>query len=181
MAVTLPVDDKQNDFQSFLKEYFNSILGVICFSKRWSDPVMWSHYADEHRGIALGFDINDEHAYCVRYEQERLARSYSFTDEIPSEEFIIESITTKFKSWEYEQEVRMMVKLETECNRVWIPKEEKDVFFFTFCDELILKEVILGPCCDKNIVDIRDIVDDSVNVIAAELSDTEFQVRDKKL
>ena len=29
--------------------------GIICMSKAIDDPVMWSHYGDKHRGIALAF------------------------------------------------------------------------------------------------------------------------------
>jgi len=30
--------------------------GVLCFSRRWNNILMWSHYADGHKGICLGFD-----------------------------------------------------------------------------------------------------------------------------
>src|SRR5277367_502008 len=32
-------------------------FGVLCFSERWNDILQWSHYADRHRGICLGFDV----------------------------------------------------------------------------------------------------------------------------
>lgn len=34
--------------------------GLLCFSLDWHNPLLWSHYADRHRGIALGFDIDDQ-------------------------------------------------------------------------------------------------------------------------
>ncbi len=33
--------------------------GVLCFSRSWANPVFWSHYADKHKGIALGFEVPD--------------------------------------------------------------------------------------------------------------------------
>src|SRR5687767_14278862 len=33
--------------------------GLLCFSRSWGNPVLWSHYADKHRGICLGFDVSD--------------------------------------------------------------------------------------------------------------------------
>ena len=30
--------------------------GVFSLSKTWRSPLMWSHYADEHRGICLEYD-----------------------------------------------------------------------------------------------------------------------------
>src|ERR1700744_3670983 len=40
--------------------------GVLCFSKSWSNPVLWSNYSDRHRGLVLGFEIPDEVTFPVR-------------------------------------------------------------------------------------------------------------------
>jgi hypothetical protein len=32
--------------------------GVLCFSRSWRNPVLWSHYGDKHRGICLGFPLD---------------------------------------------------------------------------------------------------------------------------
>ena|ERR1700730_4725458 len=34
-------------------------FGMVCFSITWQNRVLWSHYSERHRGIALGFDINE--------------------------------------------------------------------------------------------------------------------------
>src|SRR5687768_7590717 len=39
--------------QEHLLRHMNSQFGVICFSDTAEDPVLWSHYADHHRGIVL--------------------------------------------------------------------------------------------------------------------------------
>ncbi|MDW9570209.1 DUF2971 domain-containing protein [Sinorhizobium meliloti] len=31
--------------------------GIVCLSDNWQHPMMWSHYADRHRGICLAFDV----------------------------------------------------------------------------------------------------------------------------
>lgn len=33
---------------------FNASQGLLCFGADWSNSVMWSHYADKHKGICLG-------------------------------------------------------------------------------------------------------------------------------
>lgn len=33
-----------------------SILGILSLSKTATDPLLWSHYANGHRGLCLGFD-----------------------------------------------------------------------------------------------------------------------------
>src|SRR6516165_6791682 len=40
---------------------------ALCFSKSWNNILMWSHYADKHRGICLGFDVANDKTSCVEY------------------------------------------------------------------------------------------------------------------
>src|SRR5574337_2128898 len=50
--------------------------GISCFSKSFNKTLMWSHYADKHAGVCLGFTINplnvgkDFMMLCVRYAHE---------------------------------------------------------------------------------------------------------------
>jgi hypothetical protein len=43
--------------RNYLRKVYEDV-GVICLSAAISDPVIWSHYADGHRGIALGLDFH---------------------------------------------------------------------------------------------------------------------------
>jgi hypothetical protein len=52
-----------NNFESRIAKPFinacleeNSKLGVLCLSEVYNDIIMWSNYADNHRGIVLQFD-----------------------------------------------------------------------------------------------------------------------------
>jgi hypothetical protein len=40
--------------------------GVLSLATHWDNPLMWSHYADEHRGICVEFDTRDHR--CDRLE-----------------------------------------------------------------------------------------------------------------
>ncbi|OHE78870.1 MAG: hypothetical protein A3G75_08915 [Verrucomicrobia bacterium RIFCSPLOWO2_12_FULL_64_8] len=43
----------------FARQYFAKVyedVGVICYSAKIDDPVVWSHYGDCHKGLALGFE-----------------------------------------------------------------------------------------------------------------------------
>ena len=44
---------KEEDRQMFtqLREVINTDVGVLCFSRTWSNPVLWSHYDERHKGI----------------------------------------------------------------------------------------------------------------------------------
>jgi hypothetical protein len=77
----------------------NNTFGVVCFSADWIDPVLWSHYGSKHRGIALGFDLDERDACKVTYRSKRI----DFSSEIVPED-VLKHLATKFKSWEYEHE-----------------------------------------------------------------------------
>ena len=42
-----------------LREVFAAHFGILCFSRNWRSPMMWGHYASNHKGLCLGFDVND--------------------------------------------------------------------------------------------------------------------------
>ncbi len=71
MSVELPDREMRKAFKA-TKDYLNRHFGVICFSKRWSNPVLWAHYADKHRGICLGFDVPDSLIEEISYSGRRL-------------------------------------------------------------------------------------------------------------
>lgn len=45
--------------------------GILCFSKKWSNLLLWSHYADKHRGAALAFEIHPDLITEVLYTTRR--------------------------------------------------------------------------------------------------------------
>jgi hypothetical protein len=113
--------------------------GVICFSRAWSNPVLWSHYAEKHRGVCLGFDIPDDLAIHVRYNGERLMRNVirDFSRGMLDEKFMIKLLGTKYKDWEYEDEVRVFANLKKR-------DKEKGQYFKGFGEDLTLRDVVLG-------------------------------------
>ena len=86
-------------------------LGLLCFSEQWKNPVLWSHYADSHRGICLGFDIHSSlHPTKVQYVTKKLRvdpdecgapHGIAIPEEVQELLFV-----TKFTHWSYEEEVR---------------------------------------------------------------------------
>jgi hypothetical protein len=121
------------------KEEQSRKTGLLCFSRDWSNPVQWSHYADRHRGLCLGFDILDADARPVTYRKTPihfdLAR-YRI-DNHYAQHFAERMISSKFSDWSYEQEVRLYVRLD--------PNTETDgLYFYDFSNELRLAEVIVG-------------------------------------
>ena len=127
-----------------IKAELSKSKGILCFSRRWSNPVMWSHYADRHKGLCLGFDVPDDTDIFrrVSYTSKRIISEidklqWAADAPDPAFNYIKQLLFTKFSHWKYEQEVRGYKTLE-----------EKDpisrLFFANFSDELKLREIIVG-------------------------------------
>jgi hypothetical protein len=97
-------------------------------------PLLWSHYADRHRGLALGFDVNEQILKQVSYVKDRPVL----------EEINIETahrlLFTKYEDWHYEQEARIYTTLRDR-------DPETCLYFADFGEQLVLSEVIAGPLC----------------------------------
>lgn len=124
--------------------------GVICFSKVWSDPVMWSHYADRHRGLCLGFDVDDDLTVEVQYRanrfpQRRLAEAV--VSDALGEALVKDVIRTKYDRWAYEQEIRILCSLEQ--------PEPSGLYFAPVGERVKLTEVIVGAASDCTRSSIR--------------------------
>ena len=129
----LGVNLKDRTFRKVMKETkqeLSKTKGILCFSKTWRNPVLWGHYADKHRGLCLGFEVDNELAGKVDYVDARRPVPTEL-----NEEFMKKTLFTKFKHWEYEQEYRVYVRLE---------EEESGMCFSDFSNELQLRKVIVG-------------------------------------
>ncbi len=121
-----------------IKDELAKTRGMLCFSKSWSNPVQWSHYADRHRGLCLGFDMPDELLRSVAYSRKRLPyEAKSLWEGNNAEEIMLSYLNTKYSHWRYENEVRCYVNLETRAL-------ESGLYFTDFSDQLKLATVIVG-------------------------------------
>lgn len=54
--------------------------GLLCFSQTWGEQLLWSHYAEGHEGIALGFGIFKDKIIKVKYTSNKIRRQFQLTD-----------------------------------------------------------------------------------------------------
>jgi hypothetical protein len=132
---------------------WNERNGLLCFSRQWESPVLWGHYGDKHRGICLGIDIQDDHVSQIAYRccgvrpprpLVELVTGPPFSNE--AEAFIRQVLTTKYREWSYEDEVRAFLQRRD-------PDANGDCWQ-DFCGEFALKEVIAGRYCSASRTDI---------------------------
>jgi len=148
--------------------------GVLCFSRTWHNPLLWSHYADKHRGMCLGFDVADVNIAHVRYDPKRLV------DVVPkllgggpdSETLMTRLLATKFRDWKYEDEVRVYTDLKD-------VDPDTGHYFKEFGADLVLKQVIVGPryaSPTTNIAALARACGPGVSLIRARLAFGTFRV-----
>jgi len=132
-------DKKLRDAFQKMKRQISQQRGLLCFSTKWSNPVMWSPYADKHKGLCLGFDVSDVPVGPVTYSGKRLAIDLEKlkTPRKLSAAYVTRIMFTKYRHWKYENEYRGLVTLD-EMNST------TGLYFANFSERLILKRVIVG-------------------------------------
>jgi len=111
---------------------------VLSLSATSTHDLMWSHYADGHKGVALVFDASRGEfalAYKVAYTAERIPLDITTQDLM---EILRATLLSKRESWAYEQEFRCIAP------ELWEPDTLRlDGRFLRFAPAQLLG-VILG-------------------------------------
>jgi len=136
-----------------LRDHWSNSLGIICMGKHWSSPVMWGHYAGNHTGVCLGFEVPDGLAKQMVYEPARLQGLLDPTKPLRGlDTAILERvITTKYSQWAYEEEWRVWSKLED-------PDSVNGEYYINFGDIMSLREIIVGVRCKNSVGSFKKLV-----------------------
>jgi hypothetical protein len=103
------------------EQYNTNMFGIFSIAGKYDDLLMWSHYANNHRGFCVGFKYELLIEFCTQHflnkEKVLESRSVIYQEEYPvliptiedDVEFMIRPLTYKSKVWEYENEHRLIV------------------------------------------------------------------------
>lgn len=147
-------DDEHSEWVK--NEYLRSTkdkFGILSLSGVHDNVLMWSHYANNHKGICVGIDSGKladlQRRHASRHGTVLDLRRVSYQEEIPRLNFFEQFkgqdkakstlehlLTVKFKAWEYEKEYRLI-----HYNGASVP--------YTFGIELI-SEIYLGCRIQKS-------------------------------
>ena len=106
------------------REEVEKLFGIFSLTTKRNNFLMWSHYADSHTGICIGFDINKVFDTVkgtfrnVLYQTNLPIKR--FNDKV--EQFVTNLLFTKSKDWEYEDEYRI-IKINAANSTFKIPLE----------------------------------------------------------
>lgn len=155
---------KHNDYLAVRLNGFS----VFCMSEKNDDILMWSHYADSHKGICFGFKENleryipneapiyssevdyiDRHPYIDVYNDINSGRVYNSGDQFKdlcniARNLLNASLTKKHISWKYEKEIRVISE-EGAGPRSFSPEALESVVLgmnVSSGDEQIVKELL---------------------------------------
>lgn len=135
-------------------EYCRDKLGMLSLSTDRLSVVMWAHYADNHKGLCIGINVDhyvfssyfpnnwhlDHHAlFKVRKIEYKDDRPIAADCYLP--EYVERAFFTKHSDWKYEKEYRILRSIDDchFCKNIPLLKVPKEV----------IMEVILGINIDK--------------------------------
>lgn len=153
---------RRNDYMlsgtSIPKVRFDERLKIFCFSQTRNSFPMWAHYANNHKGVCLGYDAKN-----IQLSAENDIPPYALNTVQYTDHFITDDIENynhafyKSDQWAYEKEVRIVCQMDG------------NVLRFPY-----LKEVSLGiNMPQKERAELIDLcLDNGVDVLQAEISDS---------
>ena len=129
--------------ERFLGTWNEKAFGLLCLSRTYRSPLLWGHYAAGATGLALGFDLEgislgmgETH---VKYEADRPHISTSTPGNATHGQWVSlmkRWFSTKAREWQYEEEVRYLLQLDT-CT-------PRSGMYFVDYPAHTLKQVIIG-------------------------------------
>lgn len=130
-------------------------IGAFCLTEDGAHPLMWAHYADEHRGAVIEFDEESRFFNRKRSHTDELGSlrkvHYSKVRPIlngdPGDNWFQVLALTKASEWAYEQEVRLLSRLSDADSVVG------ENIHLLRVSPLDIRSITVGCRADRNFVD----------------------------
>lgn len=105
------LDDKfERSVNTANKKRLDDIVRLLCCSASWESPLLWGHYGDKHKGVALELEVPDNVAEAISYRKTRermnFGELFSKQDDESKRRFF-KLCNTKYIEWGYEDEYRI--------------------------------------------------------------------------
>lgn len=150
---------------------------LACFSEVNDETLMWSHYADKHSGVCIGFDFPHQ------YEEKFILCPANYIEclqpvdgEADKDRVILYWLATKSKRWDYEREIRAITHSKTQEKYELItfnPQNIKEIIFGCNVSpnkiQEAIKEIQRSKVNLKGVVFKRMYIDDSSFLLKEEI------------
>ena len=136
-----------------VRKSYSENIKMVCLSRIYKDPSLWGHYADQGRGMCLGFET-ELHNFTdlmveIKYSKKRFdLTNIGTTDDngmwSTDPEKLKETQLTKSHHWKHEKEWR-----------IWAPRNTvtldpiTGLHFYPFSHWLKLREILIGFRCEE--------------------------------
>jgi hypothetical protein len=180
-------DRYNSDHQSWIENW----MGVLCFSDTASDPVLWSIYAEKHRGVAFevqyAWNSKAENLYRMTYTNERPVLNFSQIRVLRKNcsKVVIEAYLKglldrlrhqKSPGFSFEREYRLSIDLRNKKRC-----QNKDGSYYFQLPDNSLKRVILGFRCPLEERKVRNLLDQNgfsgTKIIRAEMCSETYSIK----
>ncbi len=137
-------------------ELFSPHFGILSLSRRRDNILMWSHYADSHRGFVIGFDSENEFFAPSNGKANDGLRDVKYSNKrpiLPADGLNLLNTDgmnmwnehiffTKSEDWAYEQEMRILASPSAADHKIPVDNGW-DIRLYSF-DSHAVKEIIVG-------------------------------------
>ena len=159
----------EEEYLDRVKDHYDKILGFLCFSEWLENPVQWAHYADNHNGICLEFEVPLKNLVKVEYRETPLTIE---SGDIDWRKKFVAATESKYKHWCYEREYRTIINLESaECII-----RNGELLFMPFSEDLVLMSVYTGLHCKLSESDKMMLKDKGVDLFGTVKDRNSFSI-----
>lgn len=162
-----------------------SMVEILALTDSYNNLLMWSHYAESHKGYCIEFVVEDpSKIFKVQYIEKipkGINTALIHTTDIKEREEICKFFLNKSKAWEYENEYRA-INIDN-----W--KIQKNGLSIELGHAIPLNEIglkvnkiILGANCNKHLAKriVKDCIDNNVPCVRAKLCSDKYDVEISK-
>ena len=118
-------DEKHIEKQNIeTREDVEKLFGILSLTTKSNNFLMWSHYANSHTGICIGFNVHKVFDAVKGTLRDVIYQTYLPVKHLDDDtaQFITNLLFTKSKDWEYEDEYRL-IKMNASNSIIKIPLE----------------------------------------------------------
>lgn len=160
------VDNIAENFKEKTLKSFQKLSGgfrICCFSERSDSILMWSHYANYHKGICIEYDfdkLNEQYKNTMLKEIFDISifnelypivysEKFPIIKEKITKESVMKAFTTKYIDWKYECEWRMITNAFDDKESFVLKKVPKPVAIYMGCKIIDRDRIDLINICEE--------------------------------